>query len=159
VKRRIDKQLLIVSLGVAVGLVLIGWGFNSATTGRAALNIPKVIERMTPGPGDQVVLQAQIIVDFIPGYEARLNIDGIDIPTTRLDELSSNAAPPKPGSQLDIPATAIYDPGNAVISFQPQKGAVIESLTQGVHSAVVTYWKAVDGESKSQTFSWHFQAN
>lgn len=159
VKRKIDKPLLIVSFGVAIGLVLIGWGFNSATTGRAAQNIPKVIERITPGPNDQVVLQAQVIVDFISGYQASLSIDGIDIPTTRLDQLSDSSTPPRPGSQLDIPPTAIFDPGNSVISFQPQKGAVVESLTQGMHSATVTYWKIVDGPTKSQTFSWTFQAN
>lgn len=160
VKRPIDKQLLLVSAGVAVGLVLIVMGLQSATTGRDAQNIPAAIEEMSPGPGDQVVQQAQISVDFTEGYEASLVIDGIELATTRLDELSAEGnAKLEPGAQVEIPPTAIFDPGNYIISFTPQEGAPISLFTQGTHKATVIYWKMVDGREKARSYSWEFEAN
>ncbi|CAB4679774.1 unannotated protein [freshwater metagenome] len=159
-KRPINKQLLLVSVGVAFGLILIGMGLQSATTGREAQNIPAVIEDMRPGPGDQVVQQAQVSVDFVEGYEASLEIDGIALETTRLDELSAEGnSSLEPGAQVEIPPTAIYDPGNYIISFTPQEGAPIEVFTQGVHTATVTYWKIIDGKAKARSFTWEFEAN
>ena len=158
-KRRIDKQTLIVSAGVGIGLFLIITGLQAGSTGRDAQRIPAVIERMSPGPGDQVLQQSQILVDFIDGYEAELTVDGVDIPTTRLDELTGNGVAPRPGAQVEIPSTAIYDPGNYTISFLPQEGAPITTLTQGVHTAVVRYWKVEDGKNKARSFSWEFQAD
>lgn len=158
-KRRIDKQSLLVSLGVSAGIILVVAGFQSATTGRDAQNIPAVIERMAPGPGDQVVQQAQVSVDFIEGYQATLTVDGIALETTRLDELSDPSNLPRAGAQVELPPTAIYDPGNYIISFTPQKGAPIETFTQGKHTASVRYWKIIDGERKAKVFSWEFEAN
>ena len=158
-KRRIDKQTLVVSASVAVGLVLIVMGLSSGSTGRDAQRLPDVIERMSPGPGDQVLQQSQIMVDFVEGYEASLIVDGIELETTRLDELSTNGAQPKPGAQVEIPPTAIYDPGNYTISFLPQEGAPISTLTQGTHTATVNFWKVIEGPAKARSFSWKFDAN
>lgn len=158
-KRPIDKQLLMVSAGVAVGIVLIIGGLNSASTGRDALKLPPAIEAMSVSPGDQVLQQSQISVDFVDGYEASLTIDGIALQTTRLDELAGNGALPKPGEQVDIPPTAIFDPGNNIISYTPQQGAPIEAFTQGTHTAIVKYWKIVDGEAKARTYKWQFSAD
>jgi hypothetical protein len=152
--------MLLVSAGVALGLVLIGMGLQSATTGREAQNIPAVIEEMSPGPGDQVVQQAQVSVDLVEGYEASLEIDGIALETTRLDELSAEGNKSvEPGAQVEIPPTAIYDPGNYIISFTPQEGAPIEVFSQGIHTATVTYWKILDGKEKARSFTWEFEAN
>ena len=157
-KRPIDKQLLLVSAGVAIGIVLIIGGLNSASTGRSALKLPAAIEAMSVSPGDQVLQQSQISVDFVEGYEASLTLDGIAIETTRLDELSAGALP-KPGEQVEIPPTAIFDPGNNIISYTPQEGAPIEAFSQGTHTAIVKYWKIADGEEKSRTFKWQFSAD
>lgn len=158
VKRPLDKQKLLMSVGISLGLILVVLGAQSATTGRDSQNLPDVIERISPGPGDQVLQQSSIVVDFIDGYEASLTIDGIEIPTTRLDELTANNNL-EPGSQLDIPPTAIYDPGNYTISFLPQVGAPIERFGQGEHTVIVRYWKVLDGPGKSRTFTWDFEAN
>ena len=147
------------SAGVAIGLFAIISGFRGGATGRDAQRLPVAIERMTPGPGDQVLQQSQIFVDFIDGYNASLTIDGIALDTTRLDELTNNGATPTPGAQVDIPPTAIYDPGNYTISFLPQEGAPIETLTQGTHTATVVYWKITDGPAKSRSFTWEFDAD
>ena len=47
-KRPINKETLIVSAGVAIGLFAIITGFNSGATGREAQRLPEVSERMTP---------------------------------------------------------------------------------------------------------------
>ena len=158
-KLPINKETLIASAGVAIGLFVVIMGFNSGATGRDAQRLPDVIERMTPGPGDQVLQQSQIFVDFIEGYNASLTIDGIALDTTRLDELTDNGATPKPGAQVEIPPTAIYDPGNFTISFLPQDGAPITTLTQGNHTATVLFWKITEGAEKARSFTWEFSAN
>ncbi len=158
-KRPINKQNLLISAGVALGLSITVVGFGAGITGREAKRLPASIETMTPGPNDQVLQQSQVFVDFVEGYEARLTINGIELETTRLDELSSEGSGLEPGQQVEIPPTAIYDPGNFTISFTPQIGAPIETFTQGEHEAIVTYWKIEDGPTKSRTFKWTFQAD
>jgi hypothetical protein len=49
------------------------------------------------------------------GYEAVLVLDGIEIPTTRLEDFVPVVA--KPGQQFELPPTAIYDQGNSLIRF------------------------------------------
>lgn len=159
VKRRLDKEKLFLSVGVGIGLALIVTGFRSASTGREAQRIPDVIESLSPGPGDQVLLQSQVFVDFVEGYEAELVIDGVVLETTRLDQLSSSGAQPRPGAQVEIPPTAIYDPGNFTISYLPQSGGVIETFAQGKHTATVRFWKIVDGPTKARQFTWEFETN
>ena len=159
VKRRINKENLFVSAVIAAGLTLIAVGLAVGTTGREAQRLPDVIEQISPGPGDTVLVQSQVFVDFVPGYAATLIIDGIELETTRLDELSAGGATPRPGAQVEIPPTAIYDPGNFTISYLPQEGGAIESFTQGPHRATVRYWKIEDGPSKARSFSWEFETN
>jgi hypothetical protein len=154
--RRLDRTRLLLSFGLALGLVLIGLGLRSGITGNDARSIPDAIERMSPADGDRVLRQAQVIIDFVDGYEATLTIDGIDIPITRLDELATLGRQPAPGAQVELPATAVFDPGNNVLSFQPQPGALISSFTQGEHVATVRYWKILDGPTKARTFQWRF---
>jgi hypothetical protein len=154
--RRFDRARLLASVGIAFGVVLVVFGFRAAVTGDDARTFPDAIERMSPADGDRVLRQAQIIIDFVVGYEATLTIDGIALPVTRLDELSASGGAPAPGAQVELPPTAVYDPGNHVLSFQPQIGALIEEFLQGEHTAVVTYWKTLDGPEKSRTYQWRF---
>jgi hypothetical protein len=156
VARRPDFKRLALSVGIAAGLALIIVGLLSARTGRDASNFPVAIERMSPADGDRVLRQSQIVVDFIEGYEAELTIDGILLPTTRLDELTSSGRAPTPGAQVELPPTAVYDPGNFIISYQPQPGAPIEAFSQGEHEASVRYWRTEDGPAKSRSYMWRF---
>jgi hypothetical protein len=153
------RERLFISVVVAIGIALIVLGFNSASTGRDAQRIPDVIERMTPGPGDRVLQQSQVVIDFVDGYNATLTIDDVELPITRLDELTASGSQLKPGSQVNIPPTAIYDPGNFTISFLPQPGAPFERWSQGKHVGVVTYWKIIDGPTAARSFRWEFFAD
>ena len=155
-RKRLDRSRLLVSVGISIGVVLIAFGFASGITGDEAREFPASIERMSPADGDRVLRQSQVIIDFVVGYEATLSIDGIELPVTRLDELTTGGAQPAPGAQVELPATAVFDPGNNVLSFQPQVGALIESFAQGEHVATVRYWKILEGPTKARTYQWRF---
>ena len=62
----------------------------------------------------------------------------------------------RPGEQIDLPTTAVFDPGNAVISFQPVEGALIESFTEGLHEARVIFWRIEDGPEQALSYRWEF---
>ena len=154
-----DAQRLFTSLAIAIGILFIIFGVRASRTGRDESGLPTAIERMSPANGDRVLRQSQIIVDFAEGYEATLFIDGIELPVTRLDELTSSGQQAAPGAQVELPATAVFDPGNFVISFQPQSGAMIEEFTQGEHEGKVNYWKIIDGREKYRTYIWKFDTD
>jgi hypothetical protein len=157
--KKINKAALFASFGVSVGLILIVLGLNAATTGRDALNLPEEIENMSPANNEKVLRQSEIRVDFIEGYQGALVVNGVEIPTTRLDELQTGGKQPAPGEQVDLPPTAIYDPGNFTLTFLPQDGAPIERLEQGKHSARVFFWKITETRDKAQSYSWEFSVD
>ena len=101
---KLDPKLLLASMGISAGLVLVVMGLNTGLTGRDATNLPDAIENISPGQGERVLRQSQIIVDFVDGYEATMFIDGIELPTTRLDELISTGSAPAPGAHAPAPA-------------------------------------------------------
>jgi hypothetical protein len=154
--KKIDYKLLIISVGISAGLVLFVIGMSTGLSGRDATNLPEAIEQISPGQGDQVLQQSQIIVDFIEGYTATLTIDGIELPTTRLDEVVATGKQIAPGAQVNLPPTAIFDVGNYIISYLPQTGAPIAEFAQGEHKGSVRFWLIKDGENTSRTYSWTF---
>ena len=154
--KKIDYKLLTISIGISAGLVLFVIGMSTGLTGRDSSNLPDAIEQISPGQGDQVLQQTEIIVDFVEGYTATLKIDGIELPTTRLDEIISTGKQIAPGAQIDLPPTAVFDVGNYIISYLPQPGAPITELSQGEHTGSVRYWLIKDGENASRTYSWTF---
>jgi hypothetical protein len=158
-KRKFDRGLFVASLVIAAGLLLIIFGFTTALTGDDGIDRPEAIESVLPVENAiQVLQQDRIVVDLQPGYEARLVLDGIELPTTVIgqSEVDPNVQA-QPGQQVDLPTTAIFDPGNAVISFQPTDGALVESLEQGLHKATVLFWRTEDGPDFARVYSWTFE--
>jgi len=157
-KRRLDRGLLIASLVIAGGLILVIFGMTTALTGDDGVDRPEAIESVQPVENAvQVLQQERVVVDLQPGYEARLVIDGVELPTTVIGQ--SDVDPfnqPEPGQQVDLPTTAVFDPGNAVISFQPVEGALIESFSEGLHEARVIYWRIEDGPEQARSYRWEF---
>jgi hypothetical protein len=155
-KRRISPEILVVSGAIALGLTLVFFGLTTATTGRDALRYPDAIVDISPAPNDrQVLSQTEILVDLADGFEAVLVLDGIELPVTRLEEVAGLLA--KPGQQIELPPTAIYDQGNSLIRFEPRSGALIERYQVGVHQAKVIYWKIEEGRQASRSYSWSFE--
>lgn len=151
-KRRFDRGLLVASLVISAGVALIVWGLFSAITGDEGVDRPVEIESVEPVENAvQVLQQERIAVDLEFGYEAVLIIDGVELETTDVSKI-----PTEPGQQRTLPETAIYDSGNAVISFTPVEGAAVDQLTEGRHSAKVIYWKTVEGRDNARSYSWSF---
>lgn len=151
-RRKLDRGLLIASFVITAGMALIVWGFFSAITGDEGIDRPVEIESVSPVENAvQVLQQAQVAVDLQFGFEARLVIDGVELATTSIGQLEA-----KPGQQLELPPTAIFDPGNSVISFTPNPDAEITEFTQGRHDAQVIYWRLEDGPENSSTYRWSF---
>lgn len=158
-RRRVDRGLLAASFVIACGIVLIVFGVLVAVTGDEGIDRPEAIESVQPvEDAIQVLQQERIIVDLQAGYEARLILDGVELPTTVIGQVDvdpSEAA--EPGQQVDLPPTAVFDPGNAVISFQPVEGAPIETLEVGTHEATVVFWRTIDGPDQARSYSWSFE--
>lgn len=155
-RRRLNRELVIVSLVAGVGLFLVIAGFLSATTGRDLLDYPDAIVDISPAPNDrQVLSQTEISVDLQDGYEAVLVLDGVEVPTSRLEDIAGGL--PEPGQQIELPPTAIYDQGNSLIKFEPRDGAVIESYAVGRHQVTVLFWKIEDGRGAARSYSWSFE--
>lgn len=154
-----NVSALFASMGIALGIVLVIAGLAAAVTGRDALRLPEQIERLSPADNEKVLRQSEIMIDFVAGFEAVLIIDGVEIPTTRIDELTENGKQPKPGEQIEIPPTAIYDPGNFTLSYLPQEGGPITELKQGTHQATVLFWKTPNTREKATSYSWKFSVD
>lgn len=155
-KLRGDRSTLMLSCAFGLGISLIVLGLQSAQTGRDAERLPDAVARIDPGPGDNVLRQSQIIVKFADAYDAVLVLDDAELPVTRLDQLTAAGGPLPDGAQVELPPTAIYDPGNFTISFLPQDGALIEELAQGEHRATVIYWRIDQSRDKARSFTWTF---
>ena len=159
-RKRPDWKLVFASLGVAVGIVLVVIGFRSSVSGREQQRLPDAIEVIDPISGaTQVPQQSRVFVDLQDGYEAELNIDGLDPDTIDLDSLSDSSNTivlPEPGEQIALPAGAVFEPGNVTLTFVPGTGQPVEAFATGLHTATVTYWKTSDGPGKALRYVWTF---
>jgi hypothetical protein len=154
IRRRVSIEKLLVSFGLALGVVLIVYGFATARTGRDAQGLPDEIESISPAKGDQVLRQSAIEVDLIPGYRGVLIIDGEELPVVDLE--GSATAGPGETINADITATK-FEPGNNTLTYQPQKGAPIAQFATGPHEVKVVYWKIDEGRQAARSFTWQFE--
>jgi len=153
--RRIDPKLLLASGAIAIGLVLIGVALSRAVTGNEAAHLPAAVEAITPAfDALQVPQQTAVIADLAPGYEGRLVIDDVALPTVRQDEIV--APDVKPGEQVKVPPGVLYEPGNATLSFTPGSDQAIEQFDAGRHTVVVIFWKTIEGERAARSYTWSF---
>lgn len=160
-RRRFDVKLMIASLGIAVGVVLVVLGFLGSVTGNEQQGLPDVVESIDPvRDAAQVPQQTRVFIDFQIGYEAVMIIDGIELPVVSLDDVGKT--PPGlgegGGDQIEIPPGAIWEPGNATLTFEPGPSQVIEAFDTGLHTVTVRYWKTEDGPDRFRTFTWSFYA-
>jgi hypothetical protein len=153
--RRIDPKLLLASGVIAIGLVLIVVALSRAVTGNEAANLPAAVEEITPTfDAMQVPQQTAVIADLAAGYEGRLIIDDVALPTVRQDEIVSPNV--KPGEQVKVPPGVLFEPGNATLSFTPGSDQAIKKFDAGRHTVVVIYWKTIEGERTARSYTWSF---
>jgi hypothetical protein len=154
VRRKVSIEKLLVSVGLAIGVGLIVFGFTTARTGRDAQGLPDEIESIAPAKGDQVLRQSTIEVDLVPGYRGVLVIDGQELPVVDLE--GSVAAGPGDQVNSDIKTTK-FEPGNNTLTYQPQEGAPIAQFATGLHEVQVIYWKIDESREASRSYTWQFE--
>jgi hypothetical protein len=156
-RRRVDPKLLAASVAIALGIVLIGVALVRSVTGDEAADLPAAVEAVMPVPSAvQVPQQSQVVVDLEAGYEGRLILDDVALDTVRLDELA--AVDVEPGEQVDVPPGAVFEPGNATLTYTPAEGAPVERFAPGNHVVTVIYWRSEEGPSRARSFNWSFTA-
>lgn len=152
--RRPQTSLLVVSGIIALCVVAMGYALSIAVTGDEGSKLPAAIERIDPvRSATQMPAQTQVVVDLLPGYTGVLVIDGLELETVNLDELRGSV---KPGQQITLPPTTVYEPGNATLTFDPSEGSSIPKFEQGEHLVEVIYWKVTEGRERARSFSWTF---
>jgi hypothetical protein len=154
-RRRPDKTLLIASLVVGLGLALVTRGLLIGVTGDDRSPLPPLIEEVRPVPeAEQALSQTSVFVDLAPGYTGVLIIDDVEIETIDVSEVANDRV--EPGEQVSIPAGAVYERGNATLSFTPGAGAPIEEFSEGLHRATVLYWRLDETRQRARTYTWTF---
>lgn len=152
---RVDKTLLVVSAIVAIGLALVVRGLLLGVTGDDRADLPEQIERVTPVPdATQVLSQSNIFVDLTSGHTGVLIVDGVEIETVDIAEISNDRV--EPGQQVSIPSVTVYEPGNATLSFSPGAGAPITELAEGEHEVTVLFWLIDESRQFARTYTWTF---
>ena len=152
--RKPQWPLLLASLAIAMCLVAIGIGVAGSVTGRSAYKLPDQVEQIDPLPAAvRVPAQTSVFVDLQSGYEGVLVIDGLELETVNIESLQDKN---KPGQQIKLPPTTIYEPGNSTLTFDPSDDAQISSFSQGEHQVKVIFWKVLEGRSSARSYSWTF---
>jgi len=152
---KIDKTLLYVSLVVGLGLALVTRGLLLGVTGDERSHLPEAIERVDPVPdAEQALSQTSIVVDLATGYIGTLVIDGVAVETIDVSEVADDRV--QPGQQVSLPPGAVYEPGNATLTFTPSAGAPIEEFLDGEHQVTVRYWPLDENEQRARTYTWSF---
>jgi hypothetical protein len=154
-RRRLDPHKLVLSLGFAIGLVLVIFAFTSARTGDDTPHIDNpAIQALIPNPGDLVLRQSQVGIDLAPGYTGQLVIDSQALPTQTVV-----AAQPPPGQTVAPILNVRFDPGDNTLLYQPQdvQGAPIREFAAGKHTITARFWKLDEGEGAAQQYTWSFQ--
>ena len=100
----------------------------------------------------QVQSQEKVEVDLVDGYTGVLIVNGLELPTFSLDEISA-----PPGQEVKLPPAVVFEPGNNTLTFTPTKGALIEKFATGINTVQLIYWKITEGRNFAKpTFTWQF---
>ena len=154
-RRPFDWKLAIACLPIAAGIFLIGFGLATSITGDEATKLPDAVESISPVPDAvQVLAQTNIVVDLAEGYEGELTIDGTTYPTMLLEDFQNINV--EPGSQIDIPAGVLFEPGNDTLTFTPGPGIDIDNFDEGNHIVKVIYWRTEVGRQGARSYTWNF---
>jgi len=152
---KVDKTLVVVCLVVGLGLALVTRGLLVGVTGDDRSSLPDAIERVEPVPdAEQALSQTAVFVDLAAGYTGVLVIDGVPIETIDVSEVADDRI--EPGQQVTIPPGAVYEPGNATLTFIPSAGAPIEQFLDGEHEVTVRYWLLEETEQRARSYTWTF---
>jgi hypothetical protein len=135
-ERNLTRRLFfgaLVALAVAAMAIAIS---NGRTAPTAQADRSEAIDAFVPNQGADVLRQSTVGIDVADGYQARLVVNGVNIPD---DQLSG-------------------DRGLGQYFFTPGPGLVLESLSGGQNCVLATYWLAAESPDRGQTVRWCFSA-
>jgi len=116
---------------ILLALVLADTDDDDVTvTGNAA------VDELIPPRNAEVLSQETVGIDLANGYDARLMLNGVEIP----------------------PGQIRHQPNLNRFTFRPDQGNVIESLQAEQNCALVIYWRQEIGPAEADTVSWCFTA-
>jgi hypothetical protein len=98
--------------------------------------------------------QENIVAELEQGYTGVFVINGVEIETLNLDEVGTLEV--EPGRQIDLPAVTIFEPGNATLTYRPQRGSAIEEFSNGPQEVQVIFWRLDEGRIRPLSFTWTF---
>ncbi len=117
---------------ILLALTLADTDDNDVTvTGNAA------VDALIPPPNDEVLSQETVGVDLAMGYDARLTLNGVDIPPAQIRHL----------------------PNLNRFTFRPDQGKAVEKLRAEQNCVRATYWLLETGPEESATITWCFNAS
>ena len=125
-------------LGIlAVAAALFASAIIVAAGNSSSADLPVAIQTVSPGSGDNVLSQSDIVVDLAAGYTAELEVNGVEIPEDHLFRV----------------------PGLNKVTFRPGQGKVVERLLPDQNCVRVRYWQIVLGRNDAQFHTWCFFAS
>ena len=135
VPRRIIITILIV--GAVVGIFFTG---RMAITGGNETSgaLPDSVDRLIPASGSEVLRQSQVGIDVADGFDAYLQINGVEVRTAE-DGL-------------------IKDLGTGLILFQPGPDRPVEELNPNQNCVTAFVFDQLEGPTTAQPVTWCFQA-
>lgn len=123
--------LLALAAALFATAVIVASGNPSST------DLPVAIQSVSPAAGDNVLSQADIVVDLAVGYTAELEVNGLRIPEAELFRVE----------------------GLNQLTFEPGAGKSVERLFAEQNCVRVEYWLIAVGQEDSSFHTWCFFAS
>ncbi|HRW38660.1 MAG TPA: hypothetical protein P5254_13235 [Aquihabitans sp.] len=147
------RALIAVVLGST--LALAAWGAGFTVSGGGDDHLDEAIIALFPRDGAQALRQTAIGADLQPGYDGRLQINGIDIPEDQMD----GAIDPNSVTQAQLDRYGIRPNNKNHVFFTPGPGKVIEEYDTGVLTIVLRYFRDEREDATSRTVTWNVRVD
>ena len=121
------------TLALLAALLLLVFGFQRSKQQTKATCGGGPIVTLIPCPGDTELRQGVIGANLASGYQAALQVDGIEIPQDQLRTGGPNQ-----------------------VYFQPGPGTETGALAPGRHTATLIYWPVNSDREHGHTTPWTF---
>jgi hypothetical protein len=136
-----ERVIVVVVLAVALALGVVA--YLTAETDDPDADVTRsggteqVVERLTPGRGDQALQQETVGIDLTAGWTGILVIDGTEVRT------ADNGL--------------IARPELNQLFFTPADGLVVERWPAGTNCVAARVWRVDESEDQAQTINWCFE--
>lgn len=131
------RVLLGVAALMGVGAILLALFLADTDDNDVTVTGNAAVDELIPPRNAEVLSQETVGIDLANGYEARLTLNGVDIP----------------------PGEIRHQPNLNRFTFRPDQGKAIEGLRAEQNCALVTYWRQEAGPAEADTISWCFTAS